>query len=73
MSPSVTAYIGPGHTAWLVGDGRILHPAIRAARAPKQWDARRRALAVPRRFLDDVLAALELQNGVDVEVVREAL
>lgn len=73
MTAKVTAYIGTGHTAWLVGDGRLIHPAIRAARSPKQWDQGRRALAVPRRYLDDILAALEMQSGADIEVEQEAL
>jgi hypothetical protein len=64
----VRAEIGPGHTCWLYGPGYVIHPAIRAARSPKQYDPKRRAIAVPRKFLDDVLAALDLQQGVDVQV-----
>lgn len=67
---AVKVEIGPAHTAWLFGDGRVIHPALRAARSPNQWDSRRRAIAVPKKFLDDVMAALELQSGVDVEVER---
>ena len=65
---AVRVEIGPAFTAWLYGDGRVIHPAIKAARSPKQWDHRRRAIAVPKKFIDDVMAALELQSGVDLEV-----
>ena len=70
MSATVKIEIGPGFTAWLYGDPRIIQPAIKAARSPKQWDSRRRALAVPKKCIDDVLAALEMKQGVDVEVER---
>lgn len=73
MTIKVRAFIGTGHTSWIFGDGRVIHPALRAARSPRQYDTKRRAIAVPTRFLDDVLAALEMQSGVDVEVEREQL
>jgi hypothetical protein len=70
MKARVRAEIGGRGTDYLYGDGRIIHPAIRLARSPRQYDSRRRAIAVPHAFLDDILAALELQSGVDVELVR---
>ena len=71
MTATVHIHIGT-HTAWLVGDGHILHPAIRR-RSPKRWDAHRRAIMMPAKYVDDVLAVLELQGGVGVQVEREKL
>jgi hypothetical protein len=65
-SATVVAEIS-AQTVWLRGPGSVIHAALRAARAPKQYDRARRAIAVPRGHADDVLAALELQIGVDVE------
>lgn len=55
------------HTAWLSGPAGTIHAAVRAARAPKGYDQARRAVTVPIRHVDDVVAALELRLGVTVE------
>lgn len=70
MTIQVRVEVGPGRTSWLRGPGYVIHPAVRAARAPRKYDPVRRAVAIPTRFVDDVVAALELQQGVDVEVAQ---
>jgi hypothetical protein len=72
MSAAVVRVLVEDHLAYLHGDGRLIDPAIRAARAWRRYDERRRAIKIKASDLDNVLAAIELRNGGDVrtEVVR---
>lgn len=66
---AVTIELGQ-RTAWISGHHATVVPAIKAARAPRQWDAARHSWRIPVVFADDVTAAVELQVGGDVEVIR---
>jgi hypothetical protein len=57
-------------SAWIHVPGQILMPAIRAAHSPRKRDEARRCWTVPAAHVDDVLAALTRQSGVDLNVVR---
>lgn len=60
------------HSWRLSGPVRVVHPAIKAAGCPWQWDERRSAYLLSARSVDDVLARLELA-GHHVEIVGGGL
>lgn len=57
-----------GRTAWIRGHHSVVVKAIKAARSPRQFDAKQGCWRIPRQFVDDVCAAIELQAGADVHV-----
>lgn len=70
MSHSITVEVPPGRTIYLYGPSFVIRDALRLAHSPQQYNPRRRAIAAPRSFLDDILAALELQMGAEVKLER---
>jgi hypothetical protein len=68
-APKVQAELGE-HSAFLAGDMGIVHAALKIVGCPRQYDRKRRAMAVPRRHFDDMCAALESRFGADVEVLE---
>ena len=68
-APRVDVELGR-HSAWFAGDMGVVQAAVRLAGCPRQYDRQRRALSVPRAAADDVMAAIELQFGGDVQIVE---
>lgn len=68
-APKVLVELGE-HSGFFAGDMGLVHAVLKTLGCPKQYDRKRRAIAVPRRHADDVQAALEMQFGADVEIVE---
>ncbi|WP_375492003.1 hypothetical protein [uncultured Jatrophihabitans sp.] len=58
------------HSTYFAGDSGVIHAVLKTLGCPRQYDRKRRALAVPKQFGNDVEAALEMQFGVDVQQVE---
>jgi hypothetical protein len=69
VTVEVRAEVGR-RTVWIYGRPEIVVPAIKLARAPRQFDDRRRAWMVPLAHSSDVLAAIEHRGGGDVTVTE---
>ncbi|SHG09118.1 hypothetical protein SAMN05443575_1343 [Jatrophihabitans endophyticus] len=68
-APQIVVELGE-RSAWFAGEMGVIHAAITTVKCRKQYDRKRRALGVPRAAADDVMAALELRFGGDVQVVE---
>lgn len=63
----VTIHVEHGsRSAWFYGPTRLIHPEIRAAGSPYQWDTARRATSVPIGKAAEIEARIEA-NGNRVQ------
>ncbi len=67
MSNFVKVEVGR-RSAWLMGPGNIVVPALKLAQSPRQFDDVRRCWMVPVAYVSDFLAALEYRVGGEAEV-----
>jgi uncharacterized protein YbjT (DUF2867 family) len=72
MSRTSVRYTTTARSAFLTGPARVIVPAIKAARSPRQWVPELGGWSIPLRHLDDVLAAIQHRNGDDAVERAEA-
>lgn len=70
MSRTQVRYTANTRSAFLIGPARIIVPAIKAARSPREFVSELGGWSIPAAYLDDVLAAIDHRFGGDCSVVR---
>lgn len=70
MSAAVRVEVG-ARTASVFGPGKVVVPAMKLCRTPRQFDDRRRCWLIPVSHASDLIAAIEYRVGGVVDVVNE--